>query len=573
LSGDEEHLVKSQLVPTAFLHGPGAAPFLLAGLLLGPACLGCSSDASGEGSTAGTTPPTTEPPEEIAFEPPAPTLRRLLDRYYVASIRDLLGDEAAAAADPPADALALNGFDAVGAAQTTFVDDTVSDYELSAWAVASAAAADTARIDAWSGCEPEGPEDTACLRQFISGFGRVAWRRSLDDEEVDAYAAVGEAAATELGDFYAGVEYALSGLLQSPNFLYVIELGEPVADAPGQRALTGLELVTRLSFFLLGTTPSAADLDDAEAGALATEEGVRAKAQAMLDDPRAKAALDDFYAEVYSLRDLDTTNKDATIFPDYTPALAVDMKEETLRLIRDLVWDRDADIRELLTAQYSFVTPALAAHYGLDAPAGGGFARVDFPDGSARVGLLGQGSFLSVFAHENSTSPTRRGKFVRERVLCQSVPAPPGNVNTTLEPPEPGRTMREQLLQHQTDESCRGCHELMDNIGFGMESFDGVGAFRTKENGVTVDPSGEILGVGEFDDLRGLAALLHEQPAVADCAVRNFYRHALGHVETTGELELLGQLVDDFVADEHRVRELLVDIAASRAFRVVGELE
>lgn len=509
------------------------------------------------------------PGVDASFDPPAASLRRLLGRQYVNSIRDLLGDGAAIAADPPADS-SLNGFDAIGSAQLAVNDAAVQQYEVSARGVAAAAIADQPRIDALLGCVPAGPTDAACHARLVENLGRLAWRRPLDQAEIDRYVSVAQGASAELGDFYAGAEYAIATLLQSPNFLYQVEIGEPDPGAGGLRRLTGFEIASRMSFFLLDSTPSAALLDAAAAGDLDDADGVRTAARLLLEKPEARVALGDYYSEVFKLRELDGLVKDGDVFPQFSPVLAQAMREETLRLIEDLVWEREADFLEILDAPYAFVNADLATLYGVDAPADGGFARVDLPEGEGRGGLLGQAAFLSVFAHATTTSPTLRGRFVRETILCQSIPAPPNNVVTDLPPDTEAKTMREKLAAHQVDPSCAGCHVLMDPIGFALENFDGIGAYRTTENGATIDPASGIEGIGEFASPVELGALLREQPEVAACVVRNIFRASTGHVETEGEEIAIEGLVQEFRSSGHRLQDLLVELVASDAFRIVG---
>ncbi|UQA58160.1 DUF1592 domain-containing protein [Polyangium aurulentum] len=503
---------------------------------------------------------------------PGPTLRRLVRSQYKNSVGDLLGEGAKVAADPPDD-FELNGFDSIGAAQIALGDDSVKAYESSARAVAAAAMGDKERIDSLHGCPETSPSAAECHANFIRNFGRLAWRRPLDEAEVERYTAVAQFAATDRDDFYAGVEYAIAAMLQSPHFLYQIELGEPVAGRPDLRKLSGFELASRISFFLLGTTPDAELLDAAEKGELDSPDGVREAALAMLERPAAREALRGFYDEFLGLRRLSGVAKNGDVYPAFTPSLADAMRTETLTLIEDIVWERDADVLELLDASYTFVNAELASHYGLPAPEGEGFHRVDLPADGQRAGLLGHGSFLSTFAHTATTSPTLRGKFVRERLLCTSIPAPPGNVVTTIPEGGDAKTMREKLKEHQTNPSCAGCHVMMDNIGLALENFDGVGAFRLTENDVTIDVSGSIDGDATFEGVRELGGVLREDERVGLCMVRNLFRQGTGHVDTDGERKVLAALGEAFVKDGRKLKGLLAEMVASDAFRFVGKVQ
>lgn len=553
-------------IPRVQSSRPGAGAALLAGALLWGGAVGCVGDIGDR--TGGGSQVDGPVLETEGLVPATPSLRRLLARQYVNAIRDLLGADAALVAAPPADT-SINGFESIGAAQLAMGDDAVKAYEASARAVATAAMGNADNIDVLLGCTATGPADAACHEKFVTTFGRLAFRRPLADDEIASYAKVAQAAAASFGDFHAGVEYAIAAILQSPSFLYQVELGAPVEGSASFRKLTGLELASRMSFFLLDTTPTAELLDAAVAGELDDAEGARAVARAMLAKDGARSAIENLYSEVFRLGKLDDLTKDATLFPQFSPGLAQAMKQETLHLIDDIVWERDADFRELYTADYTFVDPELAALYGVDAPADGEWAKVTLPAEQGRAGLLGQASFLSLFAHVSTTSPTLRGKFVRERLLCQSIPAPPNNVNTTLPDNTDAKTMRDKLMQHQADPSCAGCHKLMDNIGLGFENFDPIGAYRATENDQPIDASGDLSGKS-FDGVRELAQVLADDPSVLACIVRNVYRHSMGHVETSGEKPAITALSGAFEEGGGSLQGLLVELVASEAFRMVG---
>lgn len=543
----------------------------LAVLATAAGCIGNISDPVGTGSG-------TE-----AFAPPSPKLRRLLARQYVGSVRELLGDAAAAAATPPEDT-AINGFDAIGAAQLNVGDEGVATYEKSALAVARAAVKDPAsKIGGYLDCTPTGAHDAACYKAFLARFGHVAFRRPLAAEEVDTFAGVADLAATSYGTFDDGLEYAIAAILEAPSFLYRAELGT-VTDHTDDRGvvtrlrrLDGPELATRMSFFLLDATPSEDVLVDAEAGALDGEDGVRELAARLVDDPRAKASVRALYDEILGVRNVvDTTKvvKDTTLYPEFSHALAAAMREETGRLVDDLVWTRDADFRELLTADYTFVTPELADVYGFG-PVGAGWTKVSIPADQPRAGFLGGGAYLSTFAHKSRTSPTLRGKFIRERLLCESINPPPNNVKQEFPPDSDAKTMKEKLAFHQQNPSCASCHALMDPVGLAFENFDAIGRYRTTENGATIDVTGTFEDDGQpsapFDDGKGLGGLIAEDPAFAACVVKNVFRHGLGHIETKGERGSVDALAASFEEGGYRVRGFLVELVASEAFRWVGD--
>jgi hypothetical protein len=493
----------------------------------------------------------------------------LIGRQYIGSIRTLLGANAALAATPPGDPQ-LNGFETIGASDLATPASSVETYESSALAIASAVVSDPAVVTTLLPCVPNGASDFACLRQFVTTFGRLAWRRALTDAEITRVTGTGVTAAKAYNSFEAGLGTTISCLLQSPYFLYIIEIGAPDKVDPTVQRLTPLELATRMSFFLLNSTPDAKLLDDAEKGALDDEAGIRATATAMLARPEARTMLADFYKEVYHLRELGTTTKDPVLFPQFTPALKASMQEETLRLIEDVVWTRDADAREILSADYTFVDAELAQLYGVAVPSGGGFAKVTLPAEQKRAGMLGQASFLTRGAHDKETSPTRRGNFIREAILCDPIPPPPPTVNPVLPDDGTPKTVKQKLLEHMQDPSCANCHSLMDPVGFALEDFDAIGQYRTTDQGFPIDTTASTDDLGAFASAPELAVLLTKDPRSSDCVVEKLYRQSMGHLETTGEQPAVDDLRKSFSSKGHSIRSLLVEVSASPAFRLVG---
>ncbi|HWB76619.1 MAG TPA: DUF1592 domain-containing protein [Nannocystaceae bacterium] len=535
----------------------------------GDASIGSSDPSAGDASEGGDAGEGGEDGVGEDFEPEEVRLRLLLARQYRHSIRDLLGDEAAAVASPPDD-VAINGFDSVGASQLALTDAKVDAYEESARAVATAAQPD--RIAAYHDCVPTGPGDAACYRELVEQFGRLAFRRSLIEDEIATYTAVAVAAGNDFADWEYGARTAMATLLQSPHFLYQVEVGE-ASDLDGVRRLTGLELATRMSFFLADTTPDAELLDLAEAGMLDDAEGVREAAAALLERTEARESLSEFVSEVYRLRELPTVPKDPSVFAAFTPELADAMGKETLALVSHITWEEDGDFRDIFDADYTFVDSRLATLYGLPTPEmyGDTFTQVTLPPEQKRGGIFGQAGLLSLLAHITTTSPTYRGKFVRQQILCQTIPAPPNNVDTNLPDSGDYHTMRERLEVHMSEESCAGCHRLMDPIGLGLENYDGIGVFRTEEpGGWAIDAVSDLDGA-TFEGARELGTLVKGNAAATSCLVKNLFRHGTGHIEVPGELGELAELDVAFEDGGYRMKALLVELAASPAFRLVGE--
>jgi hypothetical protein len=367
----------------------------------------------------------------------------------------------------------------------------------------------------------------------------------------------------------------VAGILQSPHFLYREELGTPDAANPARRSFNGFEIATRLSYFAWSTTPDDQLLDAAANGTLATEAGLKAQAERLIASPRARAATETLFTELLRLADLDDLPQLPGVFPQVSATLGASMRAETLRVLEDIAWNGDGDFRNVFETRTTFINAELAKLYGVPAPAGTGFVSTTLPSDGMRLGLLGQGSFLALNAHADSTSPTLRGKFIREVLLCQAIPPPPPDVDTTL-PPNPtgtaGLTMRQRLEKHRAQPTCASCHRTMDPIGLGLENFDAVGAFRTSEVGQTIDASGDLDGV-PFGDARGLAAALKNHPDFATCMTRSVFRFATGHVETSGEEAAVLALAQNMAADGYRFRSLLLGLVLGPSFRFTGAPE
>lgn len=512
------------------------------------------------------------PPPEPAVQatPAKPALRRLLGRHYVRSVALLLGDAAAASAHPPADTQ-LNGFTTIAASQLSMSDSLVSAYEGSARDVAAAAVLEPKQLDALVACQPKTLDDETCLSSFVSRFGRLAWRRPLTDEERDDLVALGRQGALARKSFAGGVELVLSAILQSPSFLYQVEVGVPDPKRPDVRLLSGYEMASRLSFLILGRTPDAELLDAAAAGALDDVEGVRSTTEKLLAMPEAREGLRDFFAELFILDGIDTLARDPNAFPEFSPELGRSMREEALRIVDDVL-ERDAPLTEVLTTARTFVDARLASLYGVSA-SGDSWSEVELPASQGRSGILTSAAVMTRQAHTTATSATYRGLFVMERFLCQTMPPPPPDVVTTLPPSSAAPTLRERLAVHRSDPSCGACHYLSDNLGLTFERYDAIGRYRETENGAVIDPSGAAEPLGAWSGPRELAAKLAASEALPSCLVRQVHRYATGHVEVDGEWPALNALSRRWTEQGLRFHPLLLAFTTSDLFRRVGAFE
>jgi Protein of unknown function (DUF1592)/Protein of unknown function (DUF1588)/Protein of unknown function (DUF1595)/Protein of unknown function (DUF1587)/Protein of unknown function (DUF1585)/Cellulose binding domain len=411
--------------------------------------------------------------------------------------------------------------------------------------------------------------DAACAAQFIDTFGKRAFRRPLTDQDRDRYNGLYESVAGDEG-FLVGVQAVVEAMLQSPSFLYRPELG---AQVDGAYQLTPFEVASELSYLIWGTMPDAALLQKAEAGELTTAESVAAEAERMIADPKMEANLAQFMEQWLDIRKLDGASKDGMAYPEYNEGLKQALFQETASFARSVLREGTGSMAELFTAKYSMVDDTLAQLYGLPAPGGeadaDGFKKVDLT-GTARKGLLTLGSVLTTHARAAESSPIHRGKFVRERLLCQPLQLPPAGLDIVPPGLDPTKSTRERFAAHSVDPICQGCHQLVDPIGFGFEHFDGIGRYREQEEGHPIDDAGEILHSqstnGEFHGVEELADKLASSADVEACFTLQWLRFGFG-VEDQAELSCMAsQLTQELSGDKLTIPALIKAIVTSPRF-------
>ncbi|HJL00755.1 MAG TPA: DUF1592 domain-containing protein [Polyangiaceae bacterium LLY-WYZ-15_(1-7)] len=500
------------------------------------------------------------------FEPAPAQLRRLTDAQYRNVVRDLFGEDVVLPPKLEPD-VRVGGLQALGASSAGVSNRGTEQYETAAYQIAEQVLAEGEARDALMPCDPTGTVDGACAERFFRRVGRRAWRRPLTGDELASLVAVSNRAAEVLGDFHQGLQYGLAALLQAPDFIFRVEVG--AEDGP-RRAFTDWEMAERLAFFLWNTAPDDALLDAAAAGELSDEATLTAHVDRMLEDERARQGVRELFTQMLELDELDDLRKDPTVFVHMSADVGPSAREETLRLIEHLVFEADADYRELMTTRTTFLNRKLASIYGVPAPTREGFARYDFPEDSPRRGLLGHVSVLALQSHVSSSSATLRGAFIRQNLLCGAIPPPPANVDTSIPEPVAGAvTLRERVARHLEDPSCAGCHRLMDPLGLGLENFDALGLWRDTDNGAPIDASGELSGV-YYETPVELADAIAADPDYVECLGLTAYRFATGHEETGGEEVVMRELQKTFAESGYRVKALLRAIALSEGFRFVG---
>ncbi len=498
-----------------------------------------------------------ELPEAEGHPPPA-SLKKLRSWEYRNSVAQLLGEAVTVHGDLPPDFVRAS-FSSIAAAQDAYEDLAVEGFETIALDIAAQAFTSEPNPMSALGCTPSDATDP-CVREFVADFGLRAWRRPLTDAELDKYVGlIASLAAIYGADVLKGSELAVAAMVQSPYFLYRVELGTPVdGGGPEVRKYTPHEMATRLSFTLWEQPPDAALLAAAAAGELATADSVREHAERMLADDRAIAPIFRFWREHLSIDRLTLTNYPRA---EASETLYAGLREEGRFMAYHLALP-GADALSYLDTQRAYLQPDVAAIYGMDLATE---AEVEMP--AERAGFLTSGIFLVSNSHPGKTSPTRRGKFILERVLCRSVPPPPADVDLELPTPLPGEaTGRQALDQHSSDPSCAACHVQLDPPGFAFEHFGPTAALRGLDNGLPVDASGALDGE-DFQDAAGLIELLRKSPDAARCVTLQTFRSTLGAVETIGQAQYIASLQAGFVDSEHDQRQLIVDIVSSDAFR------
>jgi hypothetical protein len=470
-------------------------------------------------------------------------LRRLTNQEYANTVRDLLG------VTPPVTALpgdlSLYGFD--NNAETISISVAhLEAYRTLAETLASALVASPTQRTAVVGCDLATAKGGACVESFVRQFGLRAFRRPLTEEEFAAVLALVKAAPAPAGPWdVAGL--VVEALLQSPSFLFRVEVGRPDPARRGMLRLTGYEVATRLSYLLWSTTPDAKLLEAAATGRLDTAEGVQAQALAMLEDTaRARPGFWSFASQWLRLTHFQAVDRPAAQFPRWTQALSAAMVEETRRVVEDQTSRAGAPLLDLIDTRSTFVDSTLAPFYGVASPARNTWAPVPTPAAQGRQGILTQGSILTVGANTHGTTPITRGKYIREAILCDLLPTPPPNV-----PPLPaaraGLGERQRLAEHRQNAACGGCHALLEPLGFGLSTFDAIGAYRTRDDaGLPIDASGSIEGLPDpsFNGALELVQRLRREPAVGRCVATHLVRFALGRGETQNDACTVARLGD-----------------------------
>jgi hypothetical protein len=502
------------------------------------------------------------------------TFRRLSEEQYKRSIENIFGSDIKVPGqfDPP---LRDEGLLAIGDSKAIVSPSGFEQYQVRAWAIAVQVLVEGHRGKVLV-CTPRSPDafDRACAMAFFGKYGRMLYRRPLSAAEMSSLLRLASAASAESHSFYKGLEIGLSRLLVSPNFIFRIERTEPDPERPGARRLDDYALATRISFLLWNAPPDDELLDEASKGHLRDRTSLQSQVDRLIDSPRFAEGVRSFFSDMFAYDQFDGLSKDQSIYPKFTTRLAKDAKEQVLRTIVDLLVTNKGDYRDLFTTKKTFLNRNLGSLYKvlLDDDAVAGWSPYTFGPEDPRAGILTFAAFLMLDpTHEGKTSPTIRGKSTRELLLCQKIPAPPGNVDFSKfnDPKNPNATVRERLTAHRENPTCAGCHGIIDPLGLSMENYDGIGSYRMQENGAAIDASGTFEGK-HYTNLLELEKLLHDSSAVSNCVVERSFEYGVGRPVAAGEREWLKHM-DQRFADEHYVfSSLMRDIALSREFQTVS---
>lgn len=414
-----------------------------------------------------------------------------------------------------------------------------------------------------------GPAPAA--RKILSRFASRAYRRPVRPEELERLVQLFEQARAAGDSFERAIQVACTAVLCSPHFLFLVEQ-EPQPGQPA-RALNGYELASRLSYFLWSSMPDDELFALAQDGSLTRPDTLAAQVRRMLADPRSQALVENFSTQWLTIRRLEQASPDRSQFPSFDDELRQAMYRETVLFFGHVV-ENDRSVLELLDADYTFLNERLARHYGIEGVTGAEFRRVSLAD-RRRGGVLTHASVLTVTSNPTRTSPVKRGKWILEQLLGTPPPPPPAAVEPLAEgPTAEGTTLRQRMEQHRANPNCAVCHAKLDPLGFGLENYDPIGAWRSDEHGQPIDASGELPDGSRFSGPEQLKDLLL---ARRDDFVRAFAEKLLTYALGRGLEPYDRCTVDDVVAaaraNEYRFSSFVQAIVASDAFRLRGAAE
>ncbi|MDB6113037.1 MAG: Protein of unknown function (DUF1587)/Protein of unknown function (DUF1592)/Protein of unknown [Pedosphaera sp.] len=415
--------------------------------------------------------------------------------------------------------------------------------------------------------EPTPQTTNAAAREIIASFARRAYRRPVTAQELERLVGFVQMAQRDGENFGTGIKLALEALLVSPSFLFRGEL-QPEPDNPGSiHWVDEYALASRLSYFLWSSMP------DEELFTLAAQRKLQANLESqvkrMLKDPKAHALVENFADQWLQVRNLANITRDPATFPDFSDELRTAMGRET-EMFFQYIMQQDRSVFEFIDADYTFVNERLARHYGLAGIKGEEFQRVSL-NGAQRGGLLAQASILTVTSTSTRTSPVKRGKWVLENLLAAPPAPPPPDIPALKEGKEAlhAGTLRQQMEHHRADPSCAACHARMDPIGFGLENYDAIGAWRTKEGDFQIDSSGQLAGGESFQGAADLKRILlkEKKEAFVRCLSEKMLTYALGRGLEYYDKCALDAISREVARNRYRFSSLVLGVVRSTPFQ------
>jgi len=484
-------------------------------------------------------------------------MARLTNNQYANTVEDVLGQ--------PSDA--------------SFPDDNVVDgfdnnvYNASVSQVRADELFDSAlHVGERVALDPEGTlgcatVDDACIDDFIEAYGQRLWRRPLDSEERANLRTLYDSTAGEV--LSERVDLLVAGMLMAPQFVFKPEIGGDDEVFRGIVPLAGHEIATRMAYLIWASAPDDELLATAASGQLESTAQIEEQAWRLMGDPRAQRGMSEFLLQWADVRELDHASKDATLYPTFDPDMVVSMKTELESFLDRVVWDHDGSMVELLTSNETTVDARLAELYGVAHPGGDEWVEVTLPAGE-RSGLLTQAAFLADKAHPIAPAPVRRGLFIRTAVMCQDIPAPPDDVDTSIPEQGEAQTNRDRTAAHSADPSCAGCHEYMDPLGFAFENYDAIGQWRDTDNGFPVDATGSVVqtdGETPFDGAVDMMAVLTAESDVLECMSTQFFRYGYGRRAGDGDARSVVQMLAANQENNGSLQALMVGLTLTDGFR------
>ncbi|MDP3492369.1 MAG: DUF1592 domain-containing protein [Hyphomonadaceae bacterium] len=492
-------------------------------------------------------------------------VRRITETQYRHTIADVFGPDIKISArfEPEK---REEGLLAVGSSQLSLTASGFEQYFALASSISEQALGEARRAET-VGCTPKDTRkmDEACARQFVGSYGQQLFRRPLTEAETTARLKPASVGTQQSGDFYTGLQLALTSLLMDPDFIFRMETAEADPANPRTYRLDGYSKASRISYLLWDTTPDAELRAAASSGDIHTSAGLRKQLDRLVASPRFEDGARAFFTDMLQLDGFDNLIKDPATYPKFNQAVADSAKEQTLKTTIDLLVAKKRDYRDLFSSNETFINRYLASVYKVPYSSSNAWAPYTFPESSERAGILTQVSFLSLFAHPAGSSPTRRGVKVHEIFMCEPTPEPPADVDFSKVQDSAKGTVRGRLLDHMENTGCTACHRRSDPPGLALEHFDGLGQLRTMENGSRIDVSADLDGK-KFEGAQGLAKYLRDDPKIPACLVRNVYAYGVGRPTDERDEDYIADQTAAFASSGYVLPSLMAQIASSPEF-------